>query len=115
MNNQHDNTGFDFSQVGKRMPYTVPEDFFQSMKEKAMDAALESAPQPAAHAPRRATIVRTVIASAAAAVFAALVAMTVVTSAQENMYEVEQAFSHLSAADQEYLIDIYQTDVFIDE
>jgi len=34
-------TKFDFKQVGKRMPYTTPDDFFRDMEKNILEAVKE--------------------------------------------------------------------------
>ena len=60
---------FDFNDVGKRMPYQVPDGFFSSMEEKIMqqvaDSPMEEAPD---HSKSRIKILwRTLISTAAVA------------------------------------------------
>ncbi len=110
------NTGFDFEKMGKRMPYSVPEDFFAELQESiAADAKREIATA------RRKLRLRWLSAgmAAVAAVFAVVVATHVDFGQKERLNvefsAVEDAFCELSADDQAYLLDVYQTDVFMNE
>ena len=104
---------FDFNKIGKREPFTVPEDFFLKLEDKILaDTRRRDDYKPASWK---------VILSSVAAI-AAIITMTFSFSwqrskpVQSNIYsldDVEQAFARLSDADQEYLLETYQDDVFI--
>lgn len=110
---------FDFNDVGKRVPYRVPDGFFNSMEGKIMqqvaDIPMEEAP---AHGKSRVKILwRTLISTAAVA--AIVIGLWVVfhpkDSAAADFAAVEKAFDQLSPEDQEFLLQVYEDDVFMDE
>lgn len=109
---------FDFENVGKRMPYRVPEDFFANLESKVMS---EVAPKKRSSRYSTHKVLRIVTASvmgvaASAAVFCAIYAnMQAEPSADSELMAVEQAFSALNSEDQAYLLDNFQQDVFMDE
>ena len=37
---------FDFGKVGKRMPYSTPDDFFKDMETNILEAVKDDTPQP---------------------------------------------------------------------
>jgi len=117
---------FDFEQVGKRMPYTVPDGFFDRMEENVVASLSEkgtvkseefaSAPKENTKKARTVKIaVRSAIAVAAAIALFFVVRTTlpqsepVLTSA-DDFASVELAFNNLSADDQDFLIQIYEED-----
>lgn len=112
---------FDFNQVGKRMPYATPDDFFAKMQSNILDAVQDSSPK-VTDAKTKKRHVRKwlwpVSLSAAAAVAAMFVVnMHVLTPkpsvVSDDMQDVEQAFAQLSDGDQAFILDVYQDDVFI--
>lgn len=123
---------FDFKQIGKRMPYRVPNGFFQEMERNVLDAVAEKATErkPAmierksAMAERKPLqakrFVFTRLAKYAAAVAASVVVLLAVNvkffyvAAPTDMQDVEAAFDQLSLSDQECLVELYQEDVFLD-
>lgn len=106
---------FDFNNIGKKMPYTVPEEFFDTLEQKVMEEVQQhpaSTPQPAQHRPR---ILHLRVLLTAAAVLALLVVATFTFLHEDKVdaASVEQAFTELSHDDQAYLLAVYQNDVFI--
>lgn len=120
---------FNFEQVGKRMPYNVPDGFFDQLEQNVMaevqlDNAATEKPKQKARTVKMAT--RTILAAAAAvALFFVVIknlpnddtqadtfaiASHTPTSRWEN---VELAYNNLSPEDQEYLMEIYEEDVFM--
>ena len=107
---------YDFSKIGKQMPYTVPDGFFDQLEENVMK---EVKAQPAKK--DKAKTIRMAI-RAALAVAACLALFLIVkknmpqgnntiTDAFDN---VELAFSNLSTEDQDYLLEVYQEEQFMD-
>lgn len=116
---------FDFKQIGKRMPYRVPNGFFQKMERNVLDAVAEKAterkPAMAERKPLQAKrFVFTRLAKYVAAVAASVVVLLAVNmkffyvAAPTDMQDVEAAFDQLSLSDQECLVELYQEDVFLD-
>ena len=112
---------FDFNQVGKRMPYATPDDFFAKMQSNILDAVQDSTTKNTDSKAKKRQVRKwlwPVLLSAAAAV----VAMFVINihfsapntpTASSDIQDVEQAFAQLSEGDQAYILDVYQDDVFI--
>ena len=116
---------FDFKQIGKRLPYRVPNGFFQEMERNVLDAVAEKAterkPAMTERKPLQAKrFVFTRLAKYAAAVAASVVVLLAVNvkffyvAAPTDMQDVEAAFDQLSLSDQECLVELYQEDVFLD-
>lgn len=108
---------YDFSKVGKRMPYTVPDDFFNTLEENVMnEVKAQSAKQK-----KKATVIRMAIRAALAV--AACIALFLVVKktlpqepgiASDDFENVELAFNNLSTEDQEYLLEVYQEELLLD-
>ena len=117
---------FDFCKVGKRMPYSTPEGFFKEMEANILEQVKNDKPAPVRIQPKKRSL-RKVIWTAAIAVAASVAVLLVLnidfaaphsslpSQADNEMQAVDQAFAQLSSADQAYLLDVYQEDVFLDE
>ena len=106
---------YDFSKIGKQMPYTVPDGFFDRLEEKVMD---EVKAKPA----RKKTIAIRMAIRAAIAVAACIALLLVIKKAlpqgqdatTDYFENVELAFNNLSTDDQDYLLEVYQEEQFLD-
>ena len=117
---------FDFGKVGKRMPYSTPEGFFKDMEANILDQVKDDKPKPVRIQPKKRPLMK-VIWAAAMAVAASVAVLLVLnidfaaphsslpSQADKEMQAVDQAFAQLSSADQAYLLNVYQEDVFLDE
>ena len=112
---------FDFNQVGKRMPYSTPDDFFAKMQRNILDA-VQDMPQKNTKIKTNRRTVRKWLWPVSLSAAAAVVAMFVINihflapntpTASSDIQDVEQAFAQLSECDQAYIVDVYQDDVFI--
>ena len=112
---------FDFSQVGKRMPYSTPDDFFAKMQSDIIDA-VQDMPQKNTEIKTNRRTVRKWLWPVSLSAAAAVVAMFVInirvlapkpSAVSDDIQDVEQAFAHLSEGDQAFILDVYQDDVFI--
>lgn len=113
---------YDFNRVGKRMPYSVPDGFFESLEENVMREVGTELPAPALseQADRRTRSVNWLTRGAAAAAIAGIVAfggykLAFKANATDSFAAVEQAFDNLNEEDQEFLLEVYQDDYFIDD
>ena len=116
---------FDFDQVGKRMPYSTPEGFFKEMEANVLEQVKNDKPKPVKIQPKKRPMMKVVWAAAlaVAASVAAVFVLNIDFSASSSqpsqvnseIQAVDQAFAQLSSADQAYLLDVYQEDVFLDE
>jgi hypothetical protein len=106
---------YDFSKIGKQMPYTVPDNFFDELEENVMK---EVKVQPAK---KKATVIRMAIRTALA-VAACLALFLIVKknlpqgsdTSTDDFENVELAFNNLSTEDQAYLLEVYQEEQFMD-
>ena len=117
---------FDFGKVGKRMPYSTPDDFFKDMEANILEQVKDDKPKPVRIQPEKRPLMK-VIWTAAIAVAASVAVLLVLnidfaaphsslpSQADNEMQAVDQAFAQLSSADQAYLLNVYQEDVFLDE
>ena len=117
---------FDFSKVGKRMPYSTPDDFFKDMEANILEQVKDDKPKPVRIQPEKRPMMK-VIWAAAMAVAASVAVLLVLnidfaaphsslpSQADNEMQAVDQAFAQLSSADQAYLLSVYQEDVFLDD
>ena len=117
---------FDFSKVGKRMPYSTPDDFFKEMEANILEQVKDDKQVPVRRQPKKRPLMK-VIWAAAMAVAASVAVLLVLnidfaaphsslpSQADNEMQAVDQAFAQLSSADQAYLLNVYQEDVFLDE
>lgn len=104
---------FDFNRVGKRMPYIVPEGFFERLEAQPV-------PSPVKRRRRLAPLARFAASVAVAAVLAGAVYF-ITTPAHRSAAParavtsdaVIEAFDNLSADDQAFLMDLYQEDIFL--
>lgn len=107
---------FDLEKTGKRIPYTVPDGFFNEMEDNIWE---EVSKEPTTSTRRKFPYMRVGIRTVTA--IAAMVALLIVfnTHYQKNhagsISNVELAFSELSNEDQTYLLEVYQDDIFINE
>lgn len=103
---------FDFNQIGKRMPYTTPDNFFDKL-EKEVKASL-----PSERKNQHARIITMSVLSIAASLLLLFGISTTINNkgddAKKEQYNmaVEKAFNNLDDDDQNALINIYQDDVF---
>ena len=101
---------YDFSHIGKQMPYTVPDGFFDELEENVMSKCTQ-----------RAHIIRIAIRTALA-IAACIVLLLVVKKAlpqgndtsTDDFENVELAFNNLSTDDQDYLLEVYQEELFLE-
>ena len=117
---------FNFDQVGKRMPYSTPEGFFKEMEANILEQVKDNKPKTVRIQPKKRPLMK-VIWAAAMAVAASVAVLLVLnidfaaphsslpSQVDNEMQAVDQAFAQLSSADQAYLLDVYQEDVFLDD
>lgn len=99
--------------IGKRMPYTMPPECYNEMEAKVF-AALQS---DARNNRKRKVIRVTMLASvAAAAVVALLLVIAPAMKVQhDSLNQIDVAYAQLSDADKNYLMEVYQEDIFLNQ
>ena len=107
---------YDFSRIGKQMPYTVPDGFFDQLEEHVMSEVVNAQPTK-----KKANVVRMAIRAAIA--IAACIALFLVVkkvlpqsdnTITDDFDSVELAFNNLSTDDQDYLLEVYQEELILD-
>lgn len=112
---------FDFGQIGRRTPYSVPEDFFATMEADVMKAVKTADSETVRGKEKKRTPILSLwkVSLSAAAVAIILFAVCFETMFQQQpkdeWQDVEESFAELSANDQAFLMDVYQADVFLDD
>ena len=114
---------YDFSRIGKQMPYTVPDGFFEKLEEDTMGAWNEECGMrnEDTSAAKKAKVVRMAV-RAVIAVAACIALLLIVKkalpqgqdAAADDFDSVELAFNNLSTEDQDYLLEVYQEEQFLD-
>lgn len=101
---------YNFDKIGKKMPYRVPDTFFDELENTIMIEVQKRQ--------NKRNILKIFYRSVAVAATIALL-MIVGGSGTKNdktdFAEIAQAFDNLSEAAQTYLLEIYQDDIFINE
>ena len=110
---------FDFEQVGKRMPYNVPDGFFDLLELNVMaevKADNTATEKPKVKARTLKIAIRTILAAAAAvALFFVVTKNMPYDTTEDGFANVELAYNNLSSEDQEFLLEVYEEDVFLIE
>jgi len=107
-------TDFNFSKIGKKMPYTVPDDFFEQIEDTILEKVKNH--QPISSKPKKKNrLITFKVTLAIAATIALFFIVKNVFFEQRTTISVEQAFSKLSEEDQNYIITVFEDDVFINE
>lgn len=112
---------FDFNEVGKRMPYAVPDGFFDEMEKNVLESLRpgRSSNETAAIHPFTGRSRMRLFLLAAAVAVALIFVMEATLFKSEPVTDyfegVELAFSNLSIDDQDYLLAVYEEDLFINE
>lgn len=109
---------FDFEQVGKRMPYNVPDEFFDKFEENVMEDVRGQKDDVREGVNRNKAMriaLRAAIAVAAALALFFIVRATLLQSepvlaSADDFESVELAFNNLSTEDQDFLIQVYEED-----
>lgn len=99
---------FNFEQVGKRMPYNVPDGFFDQLEQNVMAKTHPNSGRGLGWV--------SLAAAAAIALFFVVTKNLPSDDTQADTFEfVELAYNDLSPEDQEFLIEVYEEDVFLIE
>lgn len=98
----------ELEKLGKKMPYTVPEGFFDTLEERLMQEAMENEKRPKK---------RNVALWSGLAVAASLALLLVLwhgNNAKDSFDQVETTFSQLSDDDQQLMLDYYEELEYLD-
>ena len=109
---------YDFNKIGKQMPYTVPDGFFSKLEDSVMEVWSENT---SAAKAKRAKVVRMAIRAVlavAACIALFLIVRQTLPKGQDTVADdfdkVELAFNNLDTEDQDYLLEVYQEELFLD-
>ena len=109
---------FDFEMIGKKMPYSVPENFFDTMEENLKTMVMET-DNTSTHPIRKNNHRKRVYLTTGIVAAVALLLLTVrilipKQSASDYSFDhVELAFNNLSIDDQDFLMEVYEDDIFM--
>ena len=100
----------DLENMGKKMPYTVPEGFFDAMEERMMQEVMPEKKKP---------MLRNAALWTGFAVAASLALLIVLrqvwhNAEDESFEQVEMAFNQLSDSDQELMLEYYDEIDYLD-
>ena len=104
---------FDFEQVGKRIPYNVPDDFFSKLEENVMKEVRCQREEVRSATSYKKVLrigLRTVLAVAAAIALFFVVQPLLPKDNADDFENVELAFNNLTTEDQDYLVQLYEED-----
>ena len=125
MNNSKENelnlrpSGKDFEEMGKRLPYAESDDYLDELIARATDNAIDHEAAGKRHdASSKKFAMRVALAAAAvAAVFFLVWKNLPTTSGYDagSFDSVEMAYNNLSVEDQEFLLQVYEEDLFMND
>ncbi len=102
---------FDFDNIGKRLPYTMPSETFNEMEANVLAALKQDKRSKTSY-----RIIRwsSVAGIAVAASVSLLLTVAPTMPVQDDLLkQIDLAYANLSETDQEFLIEIGQEDIFI--
>lgn len=106
---------FDFDKIGKRMPYTVPSGTFEEIEHNVTSVL--------SRRKKRKNMVHMLRWGAGLAVAASIALLIVIkptsptssATSDDLLAKIDLAEANLSEADREYLLEIYNDDIFINQ
>ncbi len=98
-------SNFDFNKIGKRMPYTTPDGFFDSLETDILKRSKTKS--------HKSVIITLSLLAAAACIASVILFSGIFDKPQVGIENVDKAFANLSEQDQDFLLDVYSDDVFI--
>ena len=113
---------FDFKSIGKRMPYEVPEGFFDILeanvleivgKDKASNGTAAHRDTLSRPQARKRTLIYSLLSAAAVITLLLVVGLGHTRQEAPTLNDVDKAFSQLSTDDQQYMLNVYQEDAFL--
>lgn len=104
---------FNFDNIGKRLPYTMPPETFNEIEANVFAALKQDKRRKKSY-----RIIRwsSIAGIAVAASVALLLTIAPTTMVQDNLLtQIDLAYANLSEADQDFLIEISQEDIFLNQ
>ena len=115
-------TNHSTTHIGKRMPYSVPAGYFDTLNAEIMQKLAQQAPAEKPNSRKRLwRIITATLSTAAVVTIAAVITHNYLappTTAEKIAnydQQIDQAFNHLSQTDQDYLLSVYQDNLYIDD
>lgn len=111
---------FNLDNIGKRMPYSTPEGFFDTLeeniwKEVSKPTTATAHTQPVRKCRNIRPLTKVILGMTGAAALLVAVNLNLYKADAATSADIEEAFSQLSADDQEFILSVYQDDVFFNE
>lgn len=111
---------FNFENIGKRLPYSTPEGFFDTLeeniwKEVSKPTTATAHTQPVRKCRNIRPLTKVILGMTGAAALLVAVNLNLYKADAATSADIEEAFSQLSADDQEFILSVYQDDVFFNE
>lgn len=108
---------FDLNKIGKRMPYTVPDDFFDTLEHNVWQAVnAPTTPQKSKHKKWLWPIISGLVAAVACVALVLVLRPLNTAQPQDDFAGVANSFAQLSQDDQNYLLEVYQDEeMYYDE
>lgn len=107
--------GIDFNQIGKRMPYRTPEGFLDNLEANIWREVRGELPGKRKRKLSRLRICAGVMAVAASIALLLVFAPFSPEEQATSFSQVERAFVNLTPEDQDYMLAVYQEDIFMNE
>lgn len=108
--------------IGKRMPYSVPAGYFDTLNAEIMQQLAQQVPVEKPNSRKRLwRIITATLSTAAVVTIAAVIThnnLTPPTTTEKIAnydQQIDQAFNHLSQTDQDYLLSVYQDNLYVDD
>ena len=109
------NSSYDLDRIGKKMPYKVPDGFFEQL-ENDIRAKLDEQPVcPQRKNRHTLSMWLTALCASAAAVAVFWLCCYPIQTQPDGFDEVEEAFANLDSEDQMYMLAVFQEDLFMNE
>ena len=106
-------TNFDINKKNKKMPYTVPEGFFDKLED---DIWNKISNEPIEIKKKRNALSKSIVIksiASIAAVVAIIFGMTIIIENSNHYSDIDSAFNRLSVQDQNFMIEIYEDDIML--
>ena len=108
--------------IGKRMPYSVPVGYFDTLNAEITQQLAQHVPVEKPNSRKRLwRIITATLSTAAVVTIAAVITHNYLTppTTTEKIanydQQIDQAFNHLSQTDQDYLLSVYQDNLYVDD
>lgn len=104
---------FNFDNIGKRLPYTMPPDTFNEMEANVFASLKQDKRRKNSYLIIRWSSIAGIAVAASVALL--LTIAPTMTSQDDLLTQIDLAYANLSEADQDFLIEISQEDIFLNQ